>query len=150
MAILVDPEGVITVTSDEQTEWVLRHLHRGRQFRTDPEDREQDQYRETLRCIISRTHSNITAIGEIFHDGITAGRDIPCIPKGGETTINVKVGTGGDGQFGPWQLTDQSFDELQQDGSLLYTETREYMSVSGDSTSTTAEMWEDFNWFEAE
>ena len=152
MAILEDPQGVIKYIRETETAWVLRNLHKSRQFRTNTETGgSTDQYREILRCVISRDISTITNINVIYHESIKAGRTISAIPKGGETTVEVTTGTGGDGQFSPWQMTDQRIDELNQDGSSMYRETREYISVSGDSTGVTPdpapEMWEDFDYF---
>ena len=156
-AILLEPDGVISILAETTTDWVLRALHRGRQFRTNREENvDQDQIREVLRIVLSRQVSNITKILPIRHDSIYSGRSLPCNPHGGTNTVtaDVFVGTSasqsGAAQFSPWFLTDQSFDELQQEGSLLYTETREYMSISGDAGDSTAEMWEDFDWFAEE
>lgn len=148
MAVLQDPEGSIRYVRTEETEWVLRNLHKSRQFRTNTETGgSTDQYREILRCVVSRDVQTITNINVIFHESIEAGRTISAIPKGGETTVDVTTGIGGDGQFSPWQMTDQRIDELNQDGSKMYRETREYISVSGDDGTTDPNMWEDFNYF---
>lgn len=145
---LNDVEGLIRTVQDNETQWVLRNLHKTVQFRTKPEEDQQDQYREVLRCVVSRDLEGITDINTIYHEVYNTPQALsPLIPKGGTTQINVQTGTGGAGSFSDWRLTAQRFDELQQDGGKMYRETREYVSISNSEIDGSGDMWEDFDWF---
>ena len=132
------PSGVIGTTQETNTAWVLRNLHKSVQFRTDPEDNTQDQYREVLRIVITRDLSEITEIASIDHEGLSVGQTLYFSCKGTEER-SATSGT----NFSRWHMTDQRFDEMQQEGSLLYRETREYIAISWDGLN---DIWENFEW----
>jgi hypothetical protein len=144
---LQDSDGVITFVAEDVTEWVLIGLQKARQFRTNGTGG-GDQSREVLRCRVRRYLSNISDSSTIFHESVQNGDTLTAVPKGGEDTINISTGTGGDGSFSNWYLTDQSFDEVQEDGSFLFVEVREYLAVSNDEVDGSGNMWEDFAWFD--
>jgi len=142
MPDVFDPLGVIDLASENRTEWVLRNLHKSVQFRTDTNDNQQDEYREVLRCVITRDHENIANIYTINHEGLSSGLVITANPKGTIANINIQSGT----KFSDWHMTDQRFDEIQQDGGKLFRETREYIAISNSETGGSGTFWEDFTW----
>ena len=143
---LQNSDGVITFVAETTTEWVLIGLQKSRQFRTNATGG-GDQSREVLRCRVRRYLSGLSDSSTIYHESVQNGTTLTAVPKGGTDTINISTGTGGDGAFSNWFLTDQTFDEVQQDGSLLYVEVREYIATSNDEVDGSGNIWEDFAWF---
>ena len=131
-------DGVMTMEQVNRTAWVLRNLSQSTRYRTTEET--SDEYRNQLDLNITRDLHGIIAVGLLDDVELVKGPRIFFSPKGGEET-SVKHGS----NYSLWYLTDQQYDELGEEGSGSYRESRRFMSIARNPT-TPAEFWTPFTW----
>lgn len=114
------------IATDKVSIKLVRHFSITTETRKDPSDslREAEQWRQVIRVILTQDASNIISAVNL-DSGLFLTQTIKGSFNGGPE-LEITAGY----NFGFWRLMSQEYDEYEQQGSLFFRATLEYVSVT--------------------